>query len=451
MRHEINRASSVSPIDAGNAITAQQPLQVWGGAEYTCNRVGNRYFDQMDLSGHARRLSDFEAIAALGIKTLRLGLLWERHSRDPSWGWFDERLRWMQEAGMRPIAGLLHHGSGPPHTSLLDPEFPQKLAAYAGEVAERYPWIDAYTPVNEPHTTARFSAMYGIWYPHHRSRASCLRALLYQMKGTVLSMQAIRRVRPDAQLIQTDDLGRVSGTAKLQYVWTRLDLRRWLPFDLLCGRVDRRHPMFAEMVAEGISEKEILWFADHPCAPDIIGVNYYLTSDRYLDHRVHLYPPGLGSSEGNFVDVETVRVLPEGITGFDSLLLETWQRYRIPVAVTEVHLGGHVNEQMRWVAEAWEGIMRARRLGVECSTLTVWALLGSFYWNKLVTCENGHYEPGVFDVRGGKPVATELAKVVAQIANGHPPLHPALASDGWWRNEQRICFPLAESDAEIAA
>ena len=26
----------------------------------------------------------------------------------------------------------------------------------------RYPWIDAYTPVNEPLTTARFSGLYGI-------------------------------------------------------------------------------------------------------------------------------------------------------------------------------------------------------------------------------------------------------------------------------------------------
>ena len=64
--------------------------------------------------------------------------------------------------------------------------FRNKLARYAGAVAERYPWIEAYTPVNEPNTTARFSAMYGVWYPHHMSRASYLRALLNELKGTVL-------------------------------------------------------------------------------------------------------------------------------------------------------------------------------------------------------------------------------------------------------------------------
>ena len=54
---------------------------------------------------------------------------------------------------------------GPAYTSLADPEFPEKLAEYAGAVAKRYPWIGHYTPVNEPLTTARFSGWYGLWYP----------------------------------------------------------------------------------------------------------------------------------------------------------------------------------------------------------------------------------------------------------------------------------------------
>ena len=43
-------------------------------------------------------------------------------------------------------------------------------------VAERYPWVRRYTPVNEPLTTARFSALYGLWYPHVRDDAAFLRA-----------------------------------------------------------------------------------------------------------------------------------------------------------------------------------------------------------------------------------------------------------------------------------
>jgi beta-glucosidase/6-phospho-beta-glucosidase/beta-galactosidase len=263
-------------------------VEIWGGVEYTCNRVGDAYFDQMDLSGHSERLGDYDMFAELGIRTMRVGLLWERHELEGSWRWSDARLQRLRELQVRPIASLVHHGSGPPHTSLLDPAFPEKLAAYARQVAERYPWMDAYTPVNEPNTTARFSGMYGIWHPHHRSRFSYLRALLHQLKATVLSMREVRKVRPDAQLIQTDDVGNITGTSALGHVWELLNLRQWLPFDLLCGRVDRHHPMFMYMRAEGVTEAEIFWFAENPCPPDVLGINYYVTSDRYIDHRVHL-------------------------------------------------------------------------------------------------------------------------------------------------------------------
>ena len=441
MAHLVRSTALASP-------TEQEPVALWGGVEYTYNRVGDRYLDQMELSGHAQRPDDYEEFVRLGIRTLRFGLLWERHELDGSWRWSDKHLHSLRRLGVRPIAGLVHHGSGPPHTNLLDPEFAPKLADYAGKVAARYPWIDAYTPINEPNTTARFSGRYGLWYPHHQSRTSYLRTLVNQLKGTVLSMQAIRRVRSDAQFIQTEDVGDISGTAELQDIWETLNLRQWLPYDLLCGRVDRHHPMFEYMRSGNISEAEIFWFAEHPCPPETIGVNYYVTSDRYLDHRTELYPDDRASVEGDFVDVEAARVLHHGIAGIETLLLRAWERYKIPVAVTEVHLGCSADEQIRWLAESWEGVMQARRKGVECAAMTVWALLGSYYWNQLVTCENGHYEPGVFDVRSGSPVATDLAKVAAQIAHGIPPCHPALLHSGWWRSPNRILFPYAK---ELAA
>src|SRR3954470_4855040 len=92
-------------------------VELWGGIEYTCNRVRDRYFDQMDFSGHGERLDDYEQIASVGIRTLRVGLLWERFTWGGlSWDWTDERLESLQRLGIRPIAGLVHHGSGPGHT-----------------------------------------------------------------------------------------------------------------------------------------------------------------------------------------------------------------------------------------------------------------------------------------------------------------------------------------------
>ncbi|MGI4756079.1 MAG: family 1 glycosylhydrolase [Janthinobacterium lividum] len=419
--------------------------------ECTCNRVGDTYFDQMELSGHAHREGDFHKITALGIRTLRVGMLWERFEQQGSWQWSDRCMDGLREAGIRPIAGLMHHGSGPRHTSLLDEDFPIHLAQYAGALARRYPDIDAYTPVNEPNTTARFSAQYGHWHPHHRSTHSYLRALLNQVKATVLSMEAIRRVRPEAQLIQTDDCGSVTGTTALRSIAELLNIRQWLTFDLLFGRVNHQHPMFEYMRSHGISAEDILWFQDHPCPPQVVGVNYYTTSDRHLDDRRHLYPEFLGSSEGPFVDVEAVRVSGLAAVDFARPVQEAWQRYQCPVALTEVHLGGPPEEQIRWLAAAQAGMQQSSLKGVECAALTVWALLGSYFWNELVTRDNGYYEPGVFDMASGEPVPTVLAGVVAELARNQTPSHPALAACGWWARNDRTCYPWAEvSDSEAA-
>ena len=440
-------------VSAGQAVPSAEKAaapEIWGGAEYTCNRVGDTYFDQMTLSGHAERLSDLQAFADLGMRALRCGVLWERHERDPSWQWSDGYLGALRATGMRPIVGLLHHGSGPMHTRLDDAEFAPKLAAYAGACAARYPWVSAYTPVNEPHTTARFSGRYGVWYPHHQDQFTYMRALLNQVKAVVLSMRAIRAVRSDAQLIQTDDLGRTWSTPVLASTCDLFNERRWLGFDLLCGRVDRAHPLFPCFTEAGIPEADVLWFRDNPCPPDIIGVNYYVTSDRFLDHRVPLYPEYCRSAEGHFIDIEAVRVRREGIQGFGAILHEAYNRYRLPVAVTEVHLGDELIEQVRWVADAWHGTLQAQAAGVPVKAFTFWSLLGAYFWNRLVTYDNGYYEPGVFALRSGRPEPTDLAELVRQCVRGEYIRHPALAEPGWWTRAVRI-HQTQHEEAELVA
>ncbi|WP_449235013.1 hypothetical protein [Azospirillum doebereinerae] len=153
-------------------------LEIWGGLECTVARIRDTYVDQTLLNGHEHRPDDLDRFASLGIARIRYPVLWERVAPDgldhADWRWTDERLGRLRTLGVRPIAGLTHQGSGPRHTSLLEPSFATGLADFAARVAERYPWLDAYTPVNEPLTTARFSGLYGFWYPTPGTRpASC--------------------------------------------------------------------------------------------------------------------------------------------------------------------------------------------------------------------------------------------------------------------------------------
>jgi dTDP-4-dehydrorhamnose reductase len=406
--------------------------------------------DQLELSGHARRESDLDLLREIGVKAVRYPVLWERVAptgvESADWNWPDRRLQKLREMNIRPIVGLLHHGSGPRHTNLLDPRFPQLFAEYARAVAERYPWVEAYTPINEPLTTARFSALYGYWYPHARDSRQFLLALMNECRATVLAMREIRKVNPQARLIQTEDLGKTHSTAPLAYQAEFENERRWLTFDLLMGRLDQKHPLRKHFTFLGIANQELDWFLENTQPPDILGFNYYLTSERFLDHRIDLYPgcPVGGNGRDMYVDVEAARVLKEGISGPGVLLREAWERFALPLALTEVHNGCTREEQARWFVEQYNSAAALVEEGIDVRAVTAWALLGSYNWNTLVTAE-GIYEPGVYDLRAPQPHPTLMVPILRKIAQEKTARHPVLNSPGWWHKSARHIFGVCYS------
>ncbi|HLL31078.1 MAG TPA: family 1 glycosylhydrolase, partial [Allosphingosinicella sp.] len=384
-------------------------------------------------------------MAELGLTTVRFPILWEAVAPERpdrlDFAWADDRLAMLRERGIKVIGGLLHHGSGPKYTELLDPDFPKKLADYAARVAERYPWIEMWTPVNEPLTTARFSGLYGHWYPHGRDYPTFLRSLANECKGTLEAMRAIRGAIPGAKLVQTEDLGKTFSTAPLRYQAAHENERRWLSLDLLAGRVDSRHPWHKILFGAGVGWGEMEMFEGGEARPDIIGINHYLTSERFLDHRTRLYPwlqPG-GNRRDTYVDAEAVRVKRlEDDTGFAPRLREAWERYGIPIAITEVHHGCHRDEQLRWFAEVWETATRLRGEGIDLRAVTIWSMFGNVDWRFLLTERNGHYDTGAFDARSGTPRPTVIAHAAKAYSKGETFDHPALDSPGWWRRPPRL-------------
>ncbi|MDR6218085.1 family 1 glycosylhydrolase [Deinococcus soli (ex Cha et al. 2016)] len=423
------------------------PLQLWAGLEPTVNRVHDRQMDQLALTGTDRRPEDMDRLADLGVQAVRFPLLWERTAprglSGADWRWGDTRLRRLQARRVQPIVGLVHHGSGPLGTDLLEPSFVSGLVAYARAVARRYPDITAYTPVNEPLTTARFSALYGHWYPHARSEAACWLALKHQLMATVLAMRAIREVQPAAQLIQTEDLGRTFSTPDLAAQADFENERRWLSLDLLCGAVTPDHPLWAHLRAAGASERDLWWFAEHACAPDVLGLNVYVTGERFLDSRVDRYPPHTHGGNGHaiYADVEAVRVCGAAHGGPAARLAETHARYGRPMALTEVHLDCTREEQLRWLWQAWHAAQDARERGADVRAVTAWAAMGACEWNSLLTRQDGHYESGLWDVRAPRPRPTALARLARALGSGSPP-PPLATGTGWWARPVRHLYPV---------
>lgn len=430
------------------------PLELWGGLECTVARVGDLFRNQSVETGHHVREDDLDRIAELGVRTLRYPIVWETVSPDApdvcDWEWHDRRLNRLRELGIRPIAGLIHHGSGPHYTNLLDPNFPKLFATHAARVAERYPWIEFYTPVNEPLTTARFSALYGHWYPHGTGYESFLQALVNQCLAVVLAMQAIRQVNPTAKLVQTEDFGKTFSTPALAYQADHENERRWLSFDLLFGRVDRKHPWWGMFTWYGVSEATLDFIVENATPPDILGINHYLTSERYLDQRAPRYPQHHWGHNGQepYADVEAVRIQAlDDLVGPAERLREVWDRYHTPIAVTEVHHGCTRDEQLRWLAEVWTAVETVRAEGADVRAVTIWSLVGTVDWNSLLTRQAGIYEPGAFDVRSSPPRPTALAVAARSFAENGRFEHPVLDRPGWWRRDSRFYVPLNRREA----
>lgn len=420
------------------------PLEIWGGVECSLVRLPGRVEDQLKRTGHDERVEDLDLFAKLGLRTLRYPVLWERHTQEPiDWRWADERLNRLRGLGIRPIVGFVHHGGGPLQHGLLDDGFVTGLAQFAKKFAERFPWLDAYTPINEPLTTARFSGLYGLWHPFGSAAKSFARIMLNECQAVRAAMKAIREINPRAELIQTEDIGKTHSTEFLAYQADFENERRWLTFDLLCGKLVRGHPTRDHLLAAGITAEELESFVNQPCPPDILGVNYYVTSERFIDERVQRYPLDCrgGNERQVYVDVPAVRVRAEGLAGPARLLWELWDRFQRPIAVTEVQLACTREEQLRWLHEIWHAAQQLRSEGVEVRAITAWALLGAFDWDSLLTAPRGNYESGAFDSRSSPPRATALAGALRDLTEHGDFTHPAMPGVGWWRRPSRLAFP----------
>ena len=290
-----------------------------------------------------------------------------RHRPRPTGRWPDRAPAGVaRSSASTPIVGLVHHGSGPRHTSLLDPRFAEELAEYAGAVAERYPWVEHWTPVNEPLTTARFSGLYGLWYPHARDDRTFVRALLNQCRAIVLSMRAIRARQP-GRADWSRPTTSAAPTAPRRWRSSRRLLQRAALARLgPAVRAGRPRPSAVGLPARTrrADADELLWFARPP-----------LPARRHR-RRTTTSPASAGSTTASSATrapraaarrasrsptSNPCACWPRRRRASAPLLQETWQRYGMPIAVTEAHIDANREDQLRWLLEIWSAAQKRAR------------------------------------------------------------------------------------------
>ena len=416
--------------------------EVWAGPECSWLQVGDWACDQLALTGHADRVADLDLLAQLGVKAVRYPVLWGRSGRPgeaTDWAWAEQRLERLDQLGIRPIVGLLHHGFGPEGSDPFDPAWPTAFGRYAGEVARRFPSVHDFLPINEPLTTARFAGLYGWWPPYGRDAETFARLLLAQAEAYREAAVAIRSVRPDACLIVNEDLGQAVGSRGCEFRARRHSERRWLAFDLVTGRVGEAHQWWSFANGSRRTRRILDLLRMEPQAPDVLGIDYYVTSDRYLDERLSHFPPEChgADDDGRYVDVELARVAGREIGGFEACIRESWARYGLPLALTEVHLAGEPQDQVAWWLEAAEAARRAALRDIPVKGVTAWSTFGAFDWSSILRNPRGSYATGCFDVSGdGEPLLMPLGDAVRATAVGQS----ISGVRGWWRRPQRSLY-----------
>jgi beta-glucosidase len=365
---------------------------------------GRTRVDEMESCGHyVRWREDFALVQELGITYLRFGPPIHKTLRGLDrydWSFADEAFAEIKLRNIVPIVDLCHFGVPDWVGDFQNPDFPEIFRSYARAFAERFPWIQLYTPVNEMYICATFSARYGWWNEQLSSDQAFVTALKHIVRANVLAMEAILEIRPDAIFIQSEssEYFHAESPAAIGGAET-MNSQRFLSLDLNYGRrVDSG--MYEYLLDNGMTREEYHFFLDHRLKQHcIMGNDYYITNE----HRVAADGSTRASGE---------------IFGYSEITRQYHDRYRLPVMHTETNLnqGPLGTEAVDWLWKEWANVLRVRNDGVPIVGFTWYSLTDQIDWDSALREKKGNVNPlGLYDLdRRIRPVGKAYKHLIAQ-------------------------------------
>ncbi|MBZ5586799.1 MAG: family 1 glycosylhydrolase [Acidobacteriia bacterium] len=346
-----------------------EPLVMATGLECSYPKVQHgRRRDELEETRHYQRWrEDFELCRRVGARFVRYGPPYYRMHAGPGkydWSWTDEVLPVMRDMGLTPIVDLCHFGLPDWLGDFQNTDWPALFAGYAGAFAERYPWIQYYTPVNEILVCARFSAKLGWWNEQATSDRALVTALRNLCRATILASLSILHVVPDAVFIQSETAEAVherwpETRPKVEFA----NQLRFVTFDLLYG-----HPpdgrVLLYLLDNGLKREDFEWFQHHGQVNDphcILGLDYYARNERYA------CPDGSEEADGPSV-------------GWHAIGLSYFHRYHKPMMLTETN---HLDPEQApsWIWRMWQSAQDLRSGGVPIMGFTWYSLTDQVDWD----------------------------------------------------------------------
>jgi beta-glucosidase len=360
------------------------------GIENSCPTIenGRKRIDEMTSCKHYEFWrQDFALVRDdLEVRTLRYGVPLYKTFLGAGrfdWEFSDLAFNDLRARGIIPIADLCHFGVSDFIGDFQNPDFPDLFASYARAFAERFPWVQLYTPVNEMYVCATYSAAYGWWNEQLQSDKGFVTALKHIVKANILAMHEILKVRPDAIFVQSEssEYNHAENPRAIAPAET-LNERRFLSLDLNYGkRVNSQ--MYVFLRDNGMTAEEYDFFLnEHLKSHCIMGNDYYERNEHNVDES------GVTSSSGE-------------IFGYNEITRQYYERYRLPVMHTETNIceGPKGTEAVWWLRKEWANVLRVRNSGMPIVGFTWYSLTDQVDWDVALREDRGHVNPlGLYDL-----------------------------------------------------
>ena len=360
--------------------------------------------DEMEKCGFYRYWEeDFHLVRELGIEYLRFGPpYYKTHLGSGKYDWEFSNLtfRKLKELQITPIVDLCHFGVPDWMGNFQNRDFPRLFAEYAGALAQRYPWLKFFTPINEILIAARFSAEFGWWNERLQGDRHFVNALHNLAKANVLAMHAILDVNPKAIFVLSEasefNHPKNPFCAPTAYVYNQ---RRFLSLDLTFG-----HPisfdMYEFLLDNGMTREEYHWFCNnHRKQHCVMGTDYYETNEQLVHDNRSTTPAG-------------------EIFGYYVITHQYFDRYHLPVMHTETNLPDN-DRAPAWIRKEWANVHRLSEDGVPMLGFTYYSLTDQMDWDTALVGDNANVNPlGLYDLdRKIRPVGQTYREIIHEWRN----------------------------------
>ena len=358
--------------------------------------------DLLDECGHYERWAEDMALTRdLGLRVLRYGLPIHRVFLGPGkydWDFADLVMNEMRRLNIVPILDLLHFGLPDWIGDFQNPDLPLLFAGYCGAVAQRYPWVRYYTPVNEIFVTAKMSAKEGAWNEQLKSDAGFVTAIKHCVAASILGTQAIAARRPNCVIVQSESAEYIhEAKASPSFETVLANKQRFISLDLLYAHVPDADTLLY-LMDNGLTRAEFDWFmAGEPPGYQVMGNDYYGRNEHILKPDGTMCPA-------------------EDVWGWYQITKQYYRRYNKPVMHTETNVFD-ADAAPNWLWKQWINVLQMRDDGVPVLGFTWYSLIDQIDWDTGLTQKNDRVNAcGLYDLeRKPRPVADAYRELLDEF------------------------------------